>query len=120
MKCIIVYSFIITTVEICSSTVAEALHVLPDNLSTNASCPSQQPCATLSQYLLDNGTPPVVSNVEYHFLPGENHVPANMILQNLYNFSIIGSVSNLLSPVVLVGCSQAYVINITNSQFVNM
>ena len=57
---------------------AGVLHVLPDNSSTNASCPSQQPCATLSQYLLDNGTLPVVSNVEYHFLPGEHHVPANM------------------------------------------
>ena len=119
MKCIIVYSLIITTVEICSLTVAEVLHVLPDNSSANASCLSQ-PCATLSQYLLDNGTLPVVSNVEYHFLPGEHHVPANMILQNLYNFSIIGSANNSSSPVVLVGCSQVYVINIINSQFVNI
>ena len=29
-----------------------------------------------------------------------------MILQNLYNFSIIGTVNNSSSPVVLVGCSQ--------------
>ena len=52
----------------------QVFYVLPDN-STNASC-SLQPCATLSQYLLDNnGSLPVVSNVEYHFLPGEHHVP---------------------------------------------
>ena len=118
MKLIIVFSFILTAVEIYVSTSTEILYVLPDN-STNSSCFSQ-PCATLSQYLLDNGTLPVVSNVEYHFLPGEHHIPANMILQNLYNFSIIGNVNEISSPVVLVGCSQPYVIIITNSHFVNI
>ena len=38
-------------------------------------------CATLSQCLLDNGTLPVVSNVEYHFLPGDHHVPADTTCQ---------------------------------------
>ena len=89
------------------------LYVLPDN-STNASCP-YQPCATLSEYLLDNGTLPVVSNVQYYFLPGEHHVPANMLLQDLCNFSIIGTVKESPLPVVLVGCLQSYVINVTNS-----
>ena len=70
--------------------------------------------------MLDNGTPPVVSNVEYHFLPGEHHVPANIVLQNLYNFSIIGIVDKMMSPVVLVGCSQPYVIYIIYSQFVTI
>ena len=92
----------------------DIFHVLPDN-SDNVSCPSQ-PCATLSQYVLDNEVLPVVSNVEYHFLPGEHHVPANMILQNLYNFSIIGTVGKTSSPVVLVGCSQmSHIINLVNS-----
>ena len=107
-------------VEIYVSATTEILYVLPDNSTDAVSCPSQ-PCATLSQYLLDNGTLPVVSNIEYHFLPGEHHVPANMILQNLYNFSIIGIVSSdLSSPVVLVGCLQWYVINIINSHFVSI
>ena len=83
MKCIIV--LVITMVEIYVSATTEVLYVLPDNSTDAVSCPSK-PCATLSQYLLDNGTLPVVSNVEYHFLPGEHHVPANMILQDLYNF----------------------------------
>ena len=102
------------------STATKIFYVLPDN-STNASCPSQ-PCATLSQYWLHNGTLPVVSNVEYHFLPGEHHVPANMVLQNLHNFSIIGTISNNSSlPTVLIGCSQSfYVIYITNSFFVTI
>ena len=112
MKWIIVLSF----VEICMSTATEILYVLPDNSTDAVSCPSQ-PCATLSQYLLDNGTLPVVSNVEYHFLPGEHHVPANMTLQDLHNFSIIGTFSSL-SPAVLVGCSQAHVIKIIDSCFV--
>ena len=110
---------ILITAYIWISTATEILYVLPDNSTNAVSCPSQ-PCATLSQYLLDNGTLPVVSNVEYHFLPGEHHVPANMILQNLNNFSIIGVISNSSSPVVLVGCSQPYVINIMYSYFVNI
>ena len=120
MKCVIVLSFI-TIVKICISTATdhEIFYVLPDN-STGASCPSQ-PCATLSQYWLHNGTQPVVVNVEYHFLPGEHHVPANMMLQNLHNFSIIGTVSNSSLPAVLIGCSQSfYVISISNSFFVSI
>ena len=77
-------------------------HVLPDN-STNASC-SFQPCATLSQYVLDNnGSLPVVSNVEYHFLPGEHRVPTNMTLQYLHNVTFTGISSNeALSTVFFV------------------
>ena len=106
-------------IQIWISSATEILYVLPENSTNSVNCPSQ-PCATLSQYLLDNGTLPVVSNVEYHFLPGEHHVPPNMILQSLYNFSIIGTVNNSSSPIVLVGCSQSYVINIINSHFVNI
>ena len=112
--------FILVGVKILVSTATEILYVLPDNSTDAVSCPSQ-PCATLSQYLSVNGTLPVVSNVEYHFLPGEHHVPANMTLQNLHNFSIIGFVSKTLSPIVLVGCcSQPYVISITYSYFVTI
>ena len=95
-------------------TATEVLYVLPDN-STNVSCPSQ-PCATLSQYLLGNGTLPVMSNVEYHFLPGEHHVPANITLQDLDNFTIIGDFSATSSQIVLVASTQAsYIMNIINS-----
>ena len=119
MKCAVVFSLFLITVKICMSTctATEIFYVLPDN-STNTGCPSQ-PCATLSQYWLYNGTLPAVSNVEYHFLPGEHRVPANMVLKNLHNFSITGSV-NLSSPTALVGCSQYYVIFIINSQFVTI
>ena len=96
----------------------EILYVVPDNSTSAVSCPFQPcNCATLNQYLLDNGTLPVVSNVEYHFLPGEHHVPANMILQNLHNFSIIGTVSkpSPLAVLVLADYPQPYIINIIDS-----
>ena len=104
--------FILTTIQIQISVANQILYVLPND-SSNVSCTSQ-PCAILSQYLLDNGTLPVVSNVEYHFLPGEHHVPANMVLQNLHNFSIVGSKMEA-SYTVLFGCSQSYVVNIIDS-----
>ena len=107
---------ILLAIQIWISTTTEILYVLPDNSIDAVSCPSQ-PCATLSQYLLDNGTLPVVSNVEYHFLPGEHHVPANVTLQDLHNFSIIGTVSkpSPLAVLVLVDCPQSYIINIIDS-----
>ena len=64
------------------------LYVLPDNVS-DVNCPSQ-PCATLCQYLLDNGSLPVLSNVEYHFLPGEHHVVDIIYMEGAINFSLIG------------------------------
>ena len=77
--------FILITAQMWISTAIEILYVLPDN-STNVICPSQPCAATLNQYWSDNGTLPVVSNVEYNFLSGEHHIPTNMILQNLQNF----------------------------------
>ena len=65
--------FILLANQIWISTATKILYILPDNSTDAVSCPSQ-PCATLSQYFLDNGTLPVVSNVEYYFLPGEHYM----------------------------------------------
>ena len=95
-------AFIVNTLFCISSATCthQVFYVSPDN-STNTSC-SFQPCATLSQYLLDNnGSLPVVSNVEYHFLPGEHHLPTNMTLQYLHNFTITGSSRYKVSSIVL-------------------
>ena len=44
-----------------------------------------------------------------------------MMLQNLHNFSITGTISNSSLPTVLIGCSQSfYLIYISNSFFVNV
>ena len=69
-----------------SAVAQQIFYVLSDDRS-NDTCSSFQPCATLAQYLLDNnGSLPVVTNVEYHFFPGEHHVPMNMKLRT-YKFS---------------------------------
>ena len=74
----------------------EIFYILPDN-STNISCPSHQ-CATFSQYFLDNDTLAVVSNVEYHLLPGEHYVISRemVLLDSLQNFSLVGYSNNQL------------------------
>ena len=83
------------TAALISAAAQQIFYVLPDDHSIDT-CHSFQPCATLSQYLLDNnGSLPVVTNVEYHFLPGEHLVPINMtLLTNLTNFVIVGRLSN--------------------------
>ena len=98
------YLFISTVHVISTCTATKILYVLPDNVS-DVNCPSQ-PCTTLGQYLLDNGSLPVLSDVEYYFLPGEHHITSALKIENAINILLIG-VS--LSPVELVCQSQSYV-----------
>ena len=109
------------------SAATEVLYVLPDDDSSTVNCPSQ-PCATLSQYFLDNnGTLPVVSNVEYHFLPGEHHLPTDLNLKGLNNFTLSGATSSgsLLTTVVsccyqsvhLLTIAHSYKVKIVNTIF---
>ena len=101
MKCWFI--FIVHVISTCTAT--EILYVLPDNVS-DVNCPSQ-PCATLGQYLLDNGSLPVLSDVEYRFLPGEHHVVNNIDIKETLNFSLIGF--DQLSPAKLICRSNYYV-----------
>ena len=57
--------FTVLTIHLWISVATRVLYVLPDN-PINVSCPFQ-PCFTLSEYLLNNGTlyVPVVSSVQY-------------------------------------------------------
>ena len=93
---------IVHVISTCTAT--EILFVLPDNVS-DVNCPSQ-PCATLGQYLLDNGSLPVLSDVEYQFLPGEHHVVNIINVHDAFNFSLIGFG---LSPAKLVCRPQSYI-----------
>jgi len=100
---VIIVSGLVVLIQIWVTCAGNVIYILPDNPS-NTNC-SSQPCATLSQYFLDNnGTVPVVSNIEYHLLPGEHHIPPNMELNGLYNFSLIGIGDKDLSPVVMISC----------------
>ena len=87
---------ILVAVLVTISTATEIFYVLPNN-SSNISCPSHQ-CATFSQYILDNDTLPVVSNVEYYLLPGEHYVISTekILLRYLQNFSLVGSCNKQL------------------------
>ena len=93
---------IVHVISTCTAT--KILYVLPDNVS-DVNCPSQ-PCATLDQYLLDNGSLPVLSDVVYYFLPGEHQVVNAIDIITAFNFSLIGF---SLSPAKLVCQSQSYV-----------
>ena len=99
--------FLVTALISAYAAAQQVFYVSPDN-STNASCPFQ-PCATLSQYLLDNnGSLPVVSNVEYHFLSGEHHLPTNMTLQYLHNFTMTGCYNYISILTVIIGTIRSY------------
>ena len=104
MDAFIVLLIVVTVqVQISSLTSVQIFNVLPDD-STTESCPCQ-PRATLSQYLLDNNsTLPFVSNVEHHFLPGEQYLCTRVILKHLRNFTFFGVTSNSSSPPKLVCC----------------
>ena len=86
-------------------------YVLPDNISP-VHCPSQ-PCATLSQYLQDNSTLSFVSDVEYHFLPGEHRVTTNMMIQHVENVLLSGS--TLLNRYATLRCHSGVFISIRSS-----
>ena len=113
-KCLMVLMYLLSA-QIQKFRATKLYYIIPDS-STNGNCSSQS-CATLSQY---NGKLPDVTNVEYHFLPGEHQVPANMVLTNLQNFSITGDVSEPSSPAVLVGCDHSYVLKIVMSSNVSI
>ena len=111
--------FAVVLISTCTANDVQVFYVLPDN-STNASC-SFQPCATLSQYLLDNnGSLPVVSNVEYRFLAGEHRISTNIKLQHLLNFAVVGlSVKSTILLANLRACIEiGYSINVTITKLV--
>ena len=118
--CIQTNQWFISIVHVISTcTATKILYVLPDNVS-DVNCPSQ-PCATLGQYLLDNGSLPVLSNVEYYFLPGEHHVVNVVIVVKASNLSLMGYGS---SPAKLVcrlhanlGVLYSHSITVTNLVF---
>ena len=106
MKLCQIVVLVITLIKICAT--ISIFYVLPDN-STGVRCPSQ-PCYTLQQYLEQNDSLLVVSNVEYHLLPGEHHVPSHVILIGLYNFSMVGTTRGTEQPAaVIVSCLQSFI-----------
>ena len=109
------FNVIVHMIFTCTAT--RILYVLPDNVS-DVNCPSQ-PCATLGQYLLDNGSLPVSSDVEYYFLPGQHHITKVVDIWKAVDILLVGVG---LSPVELVCWSHSnvnilYSYNITIRNF---
>ena len=108
-----------TTIISASKATQKVFYVIPDSL-VNVNCPSQ-PCATLSQYLLDNnGSFPVVSNVEYHFLPRKHHVPRDMKLWYLHNFAMVGSATSVSTEIISSSQSYVKIFNSVNVSITNV
>ena len=109
--------FLVYLISTCTAT--KILYVLPDNVS-DANCPSE-PCATLGQYLLDNRSLPVLSDVEYRFLPGEHHVVKVISIELALHLTLSGSVLSpaklVCLPVTLVTIYSSYNITIRNLVF---
>ena len=119
MNLIEVYTLSCVLVEMVMAT--KIFYVVPDN-SPDISCPANH-CATISQYFMDNGTLPVVTNVEYHLLPGEHYITTMAVLTNLQNFSLVG-ISNMelqLPSIILVNTNftifNSHNITVTNLVF---
>ena len=92
-----VHIFVVTLIGV--SVANKVLYVLPDNNSLNISCQPHQ-CATISEYFLDNNKLPVVSNVEYRFLPGDHYLTttAIVVLEKFQNLSLFGISNEQLQP----------------------
>ena len=107
MKCYMFFVAMMVTIQIkmYTCTPTGLFYVLPDN-STNASCPSQ-PCATLSQYLLNMS---VMSNVKYLFLSGKHHLTSNITIQLVHNVTMRGINYDTLAPAMVFCFSETFII----------
>ena len=106
--------------KMCTCTPSGLLYVLPDN-STNASCPSQ-PCATLSQYLMNMSG---MSNVKLLFLSGEHSLTSNTTMHHLYNVTMVGVDSqyqNIVPAKIVCQSAEAVLIfvNASNIMITNL
>ena len=73
---------------------------------------------------LPNLTETFTSNTQLHFLPGLHHLPTDLIIQNVDNISLIGTVStSFTTPSTVIQCASSVGIvmtNITNLTVKNM
>ena len=99
MKCYIVF-LVAIIIKIYTCTPTGLFYILSDN-STNDSCPSQ-PCTQLkllNQHLNISGTS--ISNVNLLFLSGKHSLTSNIIMQHVYNVTMVGVNSGNIPPAVL-------------------
>ena len=67
-------------------------------------------CHNLQYYLL-NTTKYFTSNTQFFFLPGMHYLHANLIIQNVHNFSLIGSKGNNKTiPPTIIQCNVSQIV----------
>ena len=78
-------------------------------------------CHNLQHYLLDT-TKYFISSTQLLFLPGLHHLHTDLIIQNVYNISLIGSTTNDTTPDTVIQCNSSVgnvMTNITNLMVAN-
>lgn len=101
-------------------TATSVYYVTPDDQShINNDCPIDHECHTLQYYLLNNSKY-FASNTQLHFLQGSFHINADIVIDSLYNFSLVGSgVDNTViecstpSLIAIINCTNTVIKNIT-------
>ena len=95
-------------------------YVTPDDQSDiNNDCPIDHECHTLQYYLL-NSSKYFTSNTQLHFLQGIFYINADIVIDSLHNFSLLGSgVNDTLiecstpSLIAIINCANTVIKNIT-------
>ena len=101
-------------------TATSVYFVTPDDQShINNDCPIDHECHTLQYYLLNNSKY-FTSNAQLHFLQGSFYINADIVIDSLHNFSLVGSgVDNTIiecstpSLIALINCTNTSIKNIT-------
>ena len=101
-------------------TATSVYYVTPDDQShINNDCPIDHECHTLQYYLLNNSKY-FTSNTQLHFLQGSFYINADIVIDSLHNFSLVGSgVDNTMiecstpSLIVIINCTNTVIKNIT-------
>ena len=70
--------------------------IIDHHYHSNTTCHN---CHNLQYYLL-NTTKYFTSNTQFFFLPGIHYLHANLIIQNVHNFSLIGSKETILPTII--------------------
>ena len=101
-------------------TATSVYYVTPDDQShINNDCPIDHECHTLQYYLLNNSKY-FTSNTQLHFLQGSFNINADIVIDSLHNFSLVGSgVNNTViecstpSLIAIINCTNTVIKNIT-------
>ena len=116
-----IYSTIILIYSLLHLTTATGVYyVTPyDQSDINSDCPIDHECHTLQYYLL-NSSKYFTSNTQLHFLQGIFYINADIVIDSLHNFSLVGSgVNDTLiecstpSLIAIINCTNTVIKNIT-------